>query len=331
MSLNYPRAWHVRIDGLGNYETDGIRLRWEIKQATLSQPNTAIIKLTNLHRGRAEAFCKDTNSENKFVSISAGYAGNEGLLFQGHVVRPIYGRENPTDTLCQVLCTDGKTALSHAYVNKTFPPGSTPKDHIDEAIKATKQFAVDLGVVGKNVDLSTPKYPRSVTLIGMARKVFDDVAKSKGATWGCQNLAINIMKPSDSIPGGAFELNSQTGLIGMPALTPDGVYVRTLINPQMKMDSLVHIDQSLIQGYLPAIDAFGNIAPQFQGEGLRIASIASDGIYRIVKIDTTADTRDEPWYMDMMVLKPGETTSVSIDYGDIGTPSGSGSSGIGHQ
>jgi hypothetical protein len=315
MSQNYLRACHIFIAALGKTYTcdfDSIRLRFSIKQATVAVPNTATIRLTNMNRKSAEQLCKNPSSEGTFVSISAGYQGNEGMIFQGHIVRPIYGRENPTDTLCQILCTDGNQAMSHATVNKALPPGSTPKDHLNVAIQAMKKYGVNLGFVGPNVDLSTPTYPRSVSLFGMARQLIDDIAHSKGATWGIQNLAVNMLKPSDSIPGGAFELNSQTGLIGMPTLTPDGVYVRTLINPQMKIDSLVHIDQSLIQGYLPSLGPTGEINPQF-GSGAPIASIAADGIYRIVKIDVEGDTRGQPWYMDMLVLKPGETTPVSID------------------
>ena len=312
--INYLRDCAVTIDYLGQtFDADGIRVRFSIKQATTAIPNTATVRLTNQNRSKAEKMCMDPASEGTLVSISAGYKGNSGLLFKGHIVRPLYGRENPTDTLTQILCTDGNQSLTHATVSKTFPPGSTPKDHADEASKAMQQFGVKLGWVGQGVDLSQPKYPRAVTLFGMARKVFDDIAKSKGATWGVQNLEVEMSKSSDSKSGGAFELNSETGLIGMPTLTPDGVYVRTLINPQMKINSMVHINQSLIQGYLPGLGPGGEVLPQFQ-QGAPIAHIAADGMYKIVKIDVEADTRGQPWYMDMLVLKLGDTTPASIDY-----------------
>jgi hypothetical protein len=106
----------------------------------------------------------------------------------------------------------------------------------------------------------------------------------------------------------------------MPTLTPQGVYVRTLINPQFKMDTLVQIDQSLIQGYAPQFGPNGEIIPSGNYNvndptSQNIAHIAADGIYRIVKIDVEADTRGQPWYMDLMVLTPTDTTPVSIDYG----------------
>lgn len=325
MSQNYDRACTVTIDGLGTYvcHPDSCRVRFSIKAATTNVPNTATIRLTNINRSKAEAFAKDPGSEGKGVTISAGYQDNAGVIFTGHVVRPIYGRENPTDTLMQILCADGNQAHTHATVNKTLPPGSTPQDIVDTAIKSMSQYAVKLGFVGPNVQLSQPKYPRSITLVGMARKFLDDVARSKGATWNYSNGQVQILKPSDSMPGGSYVLNSATGLIGMPTLTPDGVYVRTLINPQFAPNMQVHIDQSLIQGYLPAVSPAGTVAPNYLGQGENLASIAADGIYRIVKIDTEADTRGEPWYMDMLVIKPGEHTAVTNDY-DNGTQGYSG-------
>jgi hypothetical protein len=317
MSQFYLRAWNITIGGLGTFATDGIRVRFSIKQGTVHSPNNATVRLTNNLRSAAEAFCKNPGSIGQPVTISAGYSGDAGILFKGHVAWPIYGRENPTDTLTTIFCTDGHLATSHATVSKTFPPGSTPKDHLNLAIQSFQKYAVNLGFIGQGVDLSQPVYPRSVTLFGMAKKVVEDIAKSKGATWGIQNLLVNILKPSDSIPG-AYDLNSATGMIGMPTLAPEGVYVRSLINSQLIVDGLVHIDQSAIQGYLPQTnpvtgDVLGGY--NYNTDSKLIAHIAADGIYRIVKIDVEADSRGQPWYMDMLVLKPGDTTPVSIDYG----------------
>ena len=317
MSQNYLRACTVTIDGLGTYTADGIRVRFTIQQGTVGMPNVATIKLTNSNRSNAEQFCKNQQSIGKAVTISAGYQGNEGVIFKGHIAWTIYGRENPTDTLLQILCQDGEQAHSYATVNKTLPPGSTPQDHVNVAMQSMQQYGVNLGFIGKMVDLSQPKYPRAVSLFGMARKVFDEVAKLKGATWGVQNLMLNMLSPGDQGQGGAFVLNSQTGLIGMPTLCPDGIYARTLINPQMHVDGNVQIDQSLIQGYLPTLGVGGIPLPGQVPAGSdpgTVASIAADGMYRIVKIDTEADTRGQPWYMDLVVINPGVITNVTKNY-----------------
>lgn len=323
MSQNYLRACTVQIDGLGTYTADGIRVRFSIKAATNLMPSIATIRLTNLNRSNAEQFAKNPASLGKGVVISAGYQDNVGIIFKGSVVKPqgiIFGRENPTDTLLQVLCVSGDQALTHATVNKTLPPGSTPQDHVNTAIQSMQQYGVNLGFIGQLVDLSQPKYPRAVTMVGMARKVLDDVAKLKGATWSIQNMNMNMLSPGDQGQGGAFVLNSATGLIGMPTLTPDGVWARTLINPQMQPDGMVYIDQSLIVGYLPELGPGGTPLPgqiATNPDGSRnntVASIAADGMYRIVKIDTEADTRGNPWYQDLLVINPGVVTNVTKNY-----------------
>ena len=309
MSQNYLRQCEVYFAYIGRtYTCDAtaIRVRFDIKQSSTALPNIAEIRLTNQNRDLAKALT-DPKADGTLVSISAGYAGNSGLLFQGDLRQAMYGRENPTDTMTTIQAADGGQARNYATVSKTLPPGSTPKDHVDTAITALKQFGVNLGFVGPKVDLSKPVYPRAVTLMGMAYKTLQDVARSKGATVSTQNCSVHIATPDDALPGAAFELNSQTGLIGMPTAMTGGIYFRTLINPQMKVHGLVHIDQSLIQGM------FLELSPNGQPiQSIQQPNIAADGIYKIFKIDVEADTRGLPWYQDCGCLRPGDSTAASI-------------------
>jgi hypothetical protein len=55
-----------------------------------------------------------------------------------------------------------------------------------------------------------------------------------------------------------------------------------------------------------------------------VAEIAADGIYTVFRIDIEeADTRGMPWYMDILALKPSQTSSGTIDSGPSGTSGGS--------
>lgn len=298
MSRNYIRACAVTFAAIGKtYDATGIRVRFKITQSTLDQPNIATILLTNQNPALAKALCSQS-ADNTEVTISAGYVDNMGLIFKGRIRRAIYGRENPTDTMTSILASDGGHGVAYAPVAKTLPPGSTPQDIVNTAMDSMKKFGVDLGFVGPKVDLSTPKYPRSIALFGMAWKLMTDVAKSKGATASIHNMQAHIVTPEDAAPGN-FELNTMTGLIGMPTLEMGGVYARTLINPQMHFHSLVHINEALIQGMLPQLLGGGEINPQYDKGSQQMATIAADGFYRIYKIDVDADTRGEPWYQDL--------------------------------
>jgi len=322
MSENWIRQCAVTFGAIGKtYDATGIRVRFKISQSTHDQPNTATILLTNQNPGLAKQLCA-ASAEGSMVSVSAGYAGNMGLIFQGDLRRAIYGRENPTDTMTTILASDGGQAQSYATVAKTLPAGSTPDDIVKTSVAALQKFGVGLGFVGPSVDLTTPVYPRSIALFGMAWKLMTDVAKSKAATASIQNSQIHLVTPNDAIPGAAFELNTLTGLIGMPTLETGGVFARTLINPQMKFHSMVHIDESLVQGMLPQLINDGNIAPGYGVGASNMASIAADGMYRIFRIDVDGDTRGTPWYQDLVMNVVGATTTEAETFSSAQMPGG---------
>lgn len=310
MSENYIRECAVSFSAIGQtFDAEGIRVRFKIKQSTLEQANVATIFLTNQNPQQAKKLCAQA-SEGSNVTISAGYKGNVGVLFQGDLRKAFYGRENPTDTMTTILAADGGQARSYGTVSKTLPPGSTPKDIVNTAVEGLQKFGVNLGLVGQMVDLSTPVYPRSIALFGMAWKLMNDVAKSKGATASIQNAMVQLMTPNDTAPG-TFELNTLTGLIGMPTLELGGLHARTLINPQIVMHSSVHIDQSLIQGMIPRLISDGHIDPGYLEGAPQMATITGDGVYRIYRIDVDADTRGLPWYMDLAMNAIGQAPTAA--------------------
>jgi hypothetical protein len=319
MSQNYIRACAISIAAIGKTcDATGLRVRFSIKQRTAGQPNIATVKITNQSPSLAKALTQ-ASAEYTPIVISAGYVDNQGVLFQGNLVRAIYGRENPTDTLTTILAADGGQAHDYATVSQTLAAGSTPQQHVNVAIQALSKYGVSLGFVGPKVDLSTPVYPRAVSLFGMARKVLDDVARSKGATWSIQNSKVHIVTPDDALPGNAIMLNSATGLIGMPTLETGGVYARSLINPQLKVNSLVKIDQASIQGLLPQLGPNGQPTPGTTPNDIgnpTMPNLAANGVYKVFEISVDGDTRGQNWYQDLACLVPGQTSSASIYYPD---------------
>lgn len=114
----------------------------------------------------------------------------------------------------------------------------------------------------------------------------------------------------------AIVLNSETGLIGMPQQTMGaGVNVRCLINPNIRINGLIQLDQASVYrtalsdsevaqsgGRISETDQNGNrvVAGSLQ----QPASIATDGVYIVKAIDYTGDT-GRAWYMDLMCFARG--------------------------
>jgi hypothetical protein len=300
MSLNWIRACKLTVGGstwtLLEPPEDSLRMRFAVRQFTTGSVNLGTIRITNPDPSK----CLPLKSwEGKQMTISAGYRDNSGLLFQGQVKQAKYGRENPTDTILTIFAGDNDRNHNFAVANKTFAPGSTPQDHVNHVLQVMNIDPVSVGFIGGSVDLSQPKYPRSVTLFGLARDVLANIAKSKQAHASFQNGKLQIVGANDVQSSGAIVLNENSGLVGMPTQTLKGIEARCLINPAIKINTLIQINEGLIQQADLAISA-GNETSQAQTLTPRLSP---DGIYKVLQIDIDGDSRaDGPWYMDLTTL-----------------------------
>jgi hypothetical protein len=298
--VQYLRYCTVTADGVGSIDVSTLRCRFNISQWTMQTPNILKLQVSNMLPATARQFVQ---KEYKHIQVDAGYLDGHGIIFQGDIKQAIYGRESPTDTLLTVYAADGDHAHNYATVNTTFPPGSTPQQHLNAAVSAMSPMGVTQGYIG--VDLSTPVYSRAVTLFGMARDVIANIAKSKQATTSYQQEKVTMVPYNGSAPGSAITLNSSTGLIGMPTQTIKGIFARCLINPAIKVHSQVQINQKDIQGaYAPITVQGDQTITQAQ-----LPSIAADGLYTVYRIDVDGDTRGNPWYQDLQMLATGTLPS----------------------
>ncbi|EGA0688417.1 hypothetical protein H4728_004740, partial [Salmonella enterica] len=174
-----------------------------------------------------------------------------------------------------------------------------------------KDFEAKGATEGLTPEMPATVFPRGRVLFGMTRHLMDNVAGQCGATWqfvdGQRQMVANNEYVHDAIV-----LNSATGLIGMPQQTiGNGVNVRALINPNIRVNGLIHLDQASV--YRTALSnndiamAGGRITDQntdgnitLSGTTAQPASIATDGVYVVKGIMYTGDTRGQAWYMDMM-------------------------------
>lgn len=304
--MSFIRKVSVTLGGAGGtLDVSTFRCRFNILQIQKGQPGQLYLKVTNLAPSTVQPFLKQ---EYQKVDISAGYQdGPYGQVFSGDIVQALSGRETQTDTLLTVIAHDGGQARTRSAVNKSLAAGSTPQDHVDQAIKAMAPFGITKGYIGP--DLSTPKYPRSVMLYGMAWEILERVARSKQATWSVQQGKMQmIKKEGDNLPGGIIVLNSQTGLIGMPTREIGSIWARCLINPAIKPGVQVQINQSLINQAPRPLSDTGIVQPGV------FADTTADGIYTVFQVEYDADTRGLPWYQDLHMLAPGATTQQSAQF-----------------
>ena len=286
-----------------------LRFRFKIHSSDVETPNHAEITVTNLAPGTSQQIQQEFTS----VTLQAGYVnGAYGTIFQGDIREFERGKENATDSFLTILAADGDLAYIKGIVNKALAAGQTA---VQQLTAITGQLTAQLGpgaiVLGPLLGLSLATTIRGKSLYGMARDVIRRIAETNGVTWSIQGGALVTMPRTGAVGAGvAYVLNSQTGMIGIPKQTVDGIVVKSLLNPNVVIGSTVQINQNDIDQTIaakgnqlsntPGLTSFipyntsGKAGPQ------TLVTPTADGFYRVMAIDREGDTRGTPWYNDMI-------------------------------
>lgn len=233
---------------------------------------------------------------------------NYGLIFSGDIRYSVTGKDSPIDSYVLIQAADTDLAFATSITSQTLAAGYTVAD-VNRALM--KDFEAKGATEGLTPEMPATVFPRGRVLFGMTRHLMDNVAGQCGATWqfvdGQRQMVANNEYVHDAIV-----LNSATGLIGMPQQTiGNGVNVRSLINPNIRVNGLIQLDQASVYrtalsnndiamagGQITDQNTDGNIT--LSGTTAQPASIATDGVYIVRGIMYTGDTRGQAWYMDMM-------------------------------
>jgi hypothetical protein len=289
MGQQWLRAWQLSAGGV--MASGDLRVVFDIKSAINGNPGNAIIAVYNLSPNTAQSIFKA-----KTVTFAAGYQGGIGMIFSGDVVQVNLGKDNATDTTTTVFAKASDVAHNTGVVNKTLKAGSTGMDVYKTVLQAMP--GMSQGRIPTDA-LQQLKYPRSVTMFGPARNFMRTLAQSINGIFHYDALApqVHITQNNDMGKGSPIILNSDTGMIGLPIQNLNGINVRCLLNPQIQINSVIHIDQKSIQRISPDLTVqgeptLGDTAGIFRG------GIDSDGLYRVVYLEQVGDSRGESWFCE---------------------------------
>lgn len=277
-------------------DLSALRFSFQIKAADVESPTNAWIRVFNL----SEDTVARIRSEFTRVILQAGYGDNVGAIFDGTIKQYRLGRVDGKTTYFDILAADGDIAYNNAVVNTTLASGSTYRDRIKAAVDPMKPF----GVAGQQVLMPDTGgvLPRGKVLFGMSRVQLRHLAQSMGAAWSIQNGVVRMTPKKGYLPNEVVVLNGQTGLIGRPEQTVDGIRARCLINPNIVVGGRVKIDNAAINQTVRQ-DPNSAPVPYNQWAGLQLlANISTDGIYRVYVIEYEGDTRGQEWYADLTLL-----------------------------
>ncbi|MFX5521438.1 hypothetical protein ABTD78_19460, partial [Acinetobacter baumannii] len=88
-------------------------------------------------------------------------------------------------------------------------------------------------------------------------------------------------------------------MIGLPEQTQNGITVKMLLNPYVKISQLIRLDNKSIQRYEYSLNTLQ------QAQNFRVgqqAKIQDDGFYYVMTAEHHGDTRGQDFYTDVICL-----------------------------
>jgi len=306
----YLRECKLILSGqtFGGLDLSALRIKFTVKRSDTMTPNTADIRVYNVEKETALRIFTELNPLNGndliavnrgIVTLQAGYQGNYGVIFQGNIKQIILGRESATDTFVDIIAGDGDRAYNFAIVNTTLAEGSTQADQLNASAASMATKGTKLGNVGP---MPSFKLPRGKVMYGNARQYLREVGNNTGQTWSIQNEEVTFVPIKSYLPGERVVLTSKTGLIGTPQQTSEGLNVKCLLNPLIKIGGRIDIDEASVAEFkinLNVPNSPANIPPP----------LTQDGVYYVLVAEHQGDTRGVEWYTTMVCINMDVTTN----------------------
>ncbi len=273
-----------------------LRLTFATRKGDTETPNSAEIRVYNL----SDATASRMQREFTRVVLQAGYQGNLGVIFDGNIRQFRKGRENGVDSYMEIIAADGDQAYNFAMVNTTLAAGSKPGDRVTACLTEFQAKGVGAGSLP---DLGGNPLPRAKVMYGPAKKYMRDEANGTGCSWSIQDGGLTMVKRDGYLPGEAVVLTHETGLVGTAEQTNEGIKVRCLINPRLKVNGRIKLNNASIQ----------RAKTELKMAAKRPPAMDRDGIYRIIKVEFNGDTRGQDWYADMVCIGLDDTVNLPLD------------------
>lgn len=282
-----------------------LRFIFSIRRGDTQTPNTADIRVYNVNDDTA------LKAEKEFtrIVIQAGYEGNFGVIFDGTIKQIRRGRESPTDTYLDITAADGDSAYNFSTVAVSLAAGSKPDDHVNVILQGMTERGVSRGYIQ---EVESNGLPRGKVIFGMAKDELRKVARNTNTNWSIQDGKLQMVGINAYLPGEAVVVNAATGMIGQPEATQNGIRVKTLLNPNIKIGGLIKLNNRDIQQYRFGLrQGRGGDADKNQWAKQAIKT-NDDGHYYVMIADHSGDTRGTEWYTSLICLSVD--TSIPTSY-----------------
>lgn len=300
MTQQFIRRVSLIVGNAGGQGLDlsDLHIKFSIWSATTQSPKHTTIRVYNV----SDSTAKQLQQEFQQVFLQAGYGDNFGLIFGGAIKQIRKGRENATDTFVDIIAADGDEAYNWAVVNTTLAAGWSQTDYHGALVQSMESYGIRAGYTPS---FSQSQLPRGKVCYGMARDYMRQLAGASGTQWAIQDGQLHMVPIGSYLPNEAVVLTSDTGMVGVPTQTVDGIIVKCLLNPNINPGTRIQIDNASIQQAALSTDYTAlNYFP----------SLDADGFYKVYAMTQTGDTRGPAFHTEMICAAVNGTAPLTSIY-----------------
>jgi len=146
--------------------------------------------------------------------------------------------------------------------------------------------------------------PRGKVMFGMARDFMRWTARTQQAVWSIQDGEAIFVPETSYMPGEIPVITAETGMVGLPEQTQNGITIKMLINPSVRIGRLIKIDNKSVQRYEYSL----NTGQEAQNQRIEEqAKLQDDGFYYVMIAEHSGDTRGNEYYTDVICLAADTT------------------------
>lgn len=275
----------VEITNIGQQQ--GLDVWFQVRRTLKAgEPNTADLKIYNLSDSSRKAIEQSSQTSPSVTSapgapqtftpvkIEAGYKGNMPTIFLGEMRSAQTVTEGP-DFVTELQTGDGDQAAVVARINQSLGP--TNAMNVAQALLSAAGIGTgNLSRVASVLRAAT-LYQQGVTLKGNPVSKLTALCKSVGLEFSVQQGQAQFLSTGQPLDGSAYELSSDTGLVGSPSVDTKGVLsCMTLMLPGLRPGQLIFMNSRFVQG-----------------------------TYRVTSMVTVGDTKGNEWHHKIEAKRPG--------------------------
>lgn len=210
-----------------------------------------------------------------------------GKIFDGQIIQAVRAKENNTDYTLTLIALDGDLWLNNNFISLSCARGQNPRNVV-ETVTAQAETPTQLGRVSTGI--SDQPLPRGKVYFGRPKDILRDMARGNNANVWMDDGMVQVTKITDGYTDGdALVLSPQNGLIGWPQQIQYGVQFECLLNPAIRVMSMIQLTNAEINGMQQQTNAPGQNQPQS-------LALDPDQMYQAYEVEHIGDSRGNEWY-----------------------------------